>query len=139
MNLIGKSLMATIATATLALGIAAPASAQGWSPDRSYDRGYARDGWQGGDRFGGNPRFAINQCSRAAAHQAYGNARVTQIRDVDRTRDGFRIRGDLVVDRQWSGYGRGWANDRGRGDRGSFTCRVDHGRVVDLDLHGLRD
>lgn len=133
MNLIGKTLMGTVATATLALGVTAPASAQAWD----YGRGWHENDRFGSDRFngdrmGGNPRMAIEQCTRAASR---GNVRVTGINDVDRTRDGFRIKGQLVASR----IGDRWGHDRfDRVDRGSFTCKVAYGRVVDLDFHGLR-
>lgn len=144
MTLIGKTLMATVATATLALGVTAPASAQAWYGN-GYDRGYDR-GWHEYDRFDrdrmvGNPRFAIEQCSRAATRQARGMARVTGIDDVDRTRDGYRIRGELVVNRPSDRWGDRWGHDdwHRNSDRGSFTCKVAYGRIVDLDFHGLRD
>lgn len=114
MNLIAKSLLATVATATIALGATAPASAQPWNGP-------------------GNSRFATEQCSRAAVAQAHGNARVTRIDSADRTGDGFRIRGEIVASRAGNHWG-GWGHDR---DHGSFTCRTDHGRIADLDLHGL--
>jgi hypothetical protein len=77
---------------------------------------------------------------------------VTDIRNIDRTRDGYRISGRIAVNQQgrdWRGgdrrYGQGWGNDyRGwndnyRGyDAGKFTCRVSYGRVVDLDFSGIR-
>ncbi|MBU6265941.1 MAG: hypothetical protein KGN34_00285 [Sphingomonadales bacterium] len=147
MNRIGKSLLGTVATATLALGATAPASAQAWNGpahDSGWHDGNHRDSYRDNYRMGGNPRFAIEQCSRAATMQARGQARVTRISDVDRTGDGFRVRGELAVSSRgdyrdayrWGGHDRGgW--DRGR-DHGSFTCRIDHGRVVDLDLHGMR-
>ena len=37
------------------------------------------------------------------------------------------------------GFGGGWrGHDRGRGfDTGSFKCRVEAGRIVDLDVRGI--
>ena len=74
-----------------------------------------------------------------------GGAQVTDIRDINRRRDGYTIKGRIAVDtgnRNWrSGWGndyRGW-NDNYRGyDAGRFTCRVSYGRVVDLDYSGIR-
>jgi hypothetical protein len=70
---------------------------------------------------------------------------VTDIRDIDRERAGYDIKGRIAVntrDRNWS---RGWGNDwRGwnsayRGyDAGRFTCKVRYGRVVGLDFDGIR-
>ena len=95
-------------------------------------------------------------CSRVAERQASrvtsGNARVTDIRDVRDTRGGFEVRGRIAVNSQnggWrngdSNYGSGWNNDyRGwnnnlRGyDSGSFKCKVEYGRVVDIDFDGIR-
>jgi hypothetical protein len=111
------------------------------------------------DRYGyrtGNPRQAVEQCVSAAERQAsrysYGRADVTDIRDIDRDSRGYTVRGRIAVNgqgRDWrygdSAYGRGWNNDyRGwnsdlRGyDSGSFRCRVEYGRVVDLDFSGIR-
>lgn len=125
--------------------------------DRRYDR---RDNRRGryDYRRGVNPRSAIQQCVAAATRTANrysygGRARVTDIRDVDRKRYGYKIKGRIAVNtmgRHWrSGdrhYGRGWDNDhRGwnrsvRGyDSGRFTCKVDYrGRVADLDFKGIR-
>ncbi len=130
-----------------------------------YDRGYDRSGYDRGydrgngyDRgYGqGNPRQAVEQCVRAAERQAgrysYGRADVTDIRDVRHTRYGFEVRGRIAVNgqgRDWRNgdnrYGSGWGNDyRGwndnlRGyDSGSFKCKFERGRVVDIDINGIR-
>ena len=120
-----------------------------------YDQ-YERYGYRDNYRNAGNPRQAVESCVRAAENQAsrssYGRADVTDIRDIDRTGRGYTVRGRIAVNsqgRDWrngdSNYGRGWDNDyRGwnnnlRGyDAGSFTCRVQYGRVVDLDFDGVR-
>lgn len=119
--------------------------------DRHYNRGNYRQG---------NPRAAVQKCIRAAERTAQRNgyrfADVTQIRDVDRKRGGWRVKGRLVVDGQ-RGYGnrygnrynnRGYNHDvrydrydrRGynRGDSGRFTCDIRRGRVVDIDYSGIR-
>jgi hypothetical protein len=139
-----------IAGAVVIGGIAALAGAfDGDRDDRRYDyrdrdfRG-DRGGWdrgggfdRGGFGFNGGPRAAVDRCVRAAENQArrfggYRFADVVDVRDIDRTRDGFRVSGRIEV-------GGGW-NRRGA-DRGSFRCRVD-GRgapIVDFDgLRGLR-
>ena len=79
-------------------------------------------------------------------------ADVTDVRDVRQTRWGYEVKGRIAVNsngRDWrrgdSNYGRGWNNDyRGwdnslRGyDSGNFKCRVERGRVVDIDYSGIR-
>ena len=106
--------------------------------------------------YGGSPRMAIERCVRAAEHQAsrysHGRADVTDVRDVRQTRWGYEVRGRIAVNssgRDWRNgdrrYGNGWNNDyRGwddgmRGyDSGRFSCRVERGRIVDLDYSGIR-
>lgn len=121
-----------------------------------YDRYGYNDRY---DRYGyrnGNPRQAVEQCVATAENEAsrssYGRADVTDIRGVDRNSRGYTVRGRIAVNgqgRDWrrgdSNYGRGWNNDyRGwsdnlRGyDAGSFRCRVEYGRVVDIDFSGIR-
>lgn len=150
-----------IAGALIIGGIAAVAAAA--SNDRdNYDRygynDYNRRGYD--DRYygrNGDPRSAVNACVRAAERTASrysygGRADVTDIRRVDRKRDGYTIRGRIAVnanDRHYRGhdsrYGRGWNGDyRGwnnnlRGyDSGNFTCKVKYGRIADLDFSGIR-
>jgi hypothetical protein len=106
-----------------------------------------------GDGFGhgygfnrGNAREAVQACSTVAERQAsrnsYGRARVTDIRDVRDTRMGFEVRGRIAVnsrDHGWNDRGRdnrGW--DNRRNDTGTFTCRIERGRVAYLDFDGIR-
>lgn len=122
-----------------------------------YNRGYDYNRGYGYDRYGrGSARQAVEQCVRTAERDAsrysYGRADVTDVRDIRETRYGYEVRGRIAVNssgRNWrSGdnyYGRGWNNDyRGwnsslRGyDSGSFKCRVERGRIVDLDYSGIR-
>lgn len=118
--------------------------------------GYGNSGYGYGNRDGyrGNPRQAIEQCVRTAEQVAasrYGRADVTDIREVKDSRYGWQIKGRIAVDTQrgdWRGrgnYGNGWGGDyRGwnssmRGyDSGSFKCKVERGRVTDLDIDGIR-
>ena len=132
-----------IAGAVVIGGIAALAGAFDRDRDRRFDdrrfrdRRFAHNGYRGGFANVG-PRQAINRCVRAAERQArrFGGWRfadVTQIRDVDRTRFGFRIRGRMEVE--------GNRAFRRNFDRGRFTCRFDgRGRpFVDFDgIRGLR-
>lgn len=87
--------------------------------DRDYDRGHRYDG----------SRMAVNKCVRAAEQEASFRrfrANVTEIKDIDRTRDGYRVKGRIVVDGPRHAY-----------DKGRFTCYVDHGRVADVRLSGI--
>lgn len=157
-----------IAGALVIGGIAAVASAASNRDrdyrDYRYDRaGYGGRGGYGGyggyDRdafWRGNPRQAVEQCvfaaERTASRYSYGRADVTDIRAVRDTRYGFEVKGRIAVNsmgRGWgrgdSNYGRGWGGDyRGwndglRGyDSGSFSCKIENGRVVDLDFSGVR-
>lgn len=156
-----------IAGALVIGGIAAvAASASRDNGDYRYDRAgygdYGRgwNGWNGGynrdNYWRGNPRQAVEQCvyaaERNASRYSYGRADVTDIRAVRETRFGYEVRGRIAVNsmgRDWrssdSYYGRGWGGDyRGwnsglRGyDSGSFKCRIERGRVVDMDFDGIR-
>jgi hypothetical protein len=134
-----------IAGALIIGGIAAIASAS--SKDR--DRYGYRDRDYRGSRYGhGNSRAAIERCISAVERDAYRAgyrfADVTEIRDVDRERRGWEVRGRLVVDGQ-RGYGyrgdRRYNYDRrySRGaDRGKFKCEIHRGRVTYINYKGIR-
>ena len=117
-----------------------------------------RDGYTYRDRdyrARGNPERAIRQCIRAVERDArragYRFADVTEIRDVDRERRGWEVKGRLVVD---EGRHRGYRGDRYRGrnryddrgyynrgrsfDQGRFKCEIHRGRVVNINYRGLR-
>jgi hypothetical protein len=157
-----------IAGAVILGGIAAVAGAIGGDRyDRGYSHGYPYEGGYD-DRYGyndrysrsgyrsGNPRQAVEQCvysaERQAARYSYGRADVTDIRSVDRNSRGYTVRGRIAVNSSGrdyrsgdSRYGRGWNgdyrgyNDSLRGyDSGSFKCRIEYGRVTDLDFSGIR-
>jgi hypothetical protein len=121
-----------------------------------YDRDYRYDrrDYRYGDRYdrrgygynnANSARAAVEQCVRAAERQAQRytgrDAEVYEIRDVDRERRGYEIKGRIAVQ---DGYGYGRRNDYRRNyrnsgwDEGSFTCDVRNGRVVDLDFKGIR-
>ena len=108
--------------------------------DRHYDRGNwnHRGNWDRGWR-GINPRQAVNRCSRVAERQArrfggYRNARVLRIRDVDRTRYGYRVVGRKEV-QGLRGHGYGYGNQGY--DRGKFVCYFNGGRPQ-IDFRGIR-
>lgn len=170
MKTISKALVGTVAAGAMALASATPAMAQDRYRDRDdgIDVGdiiagalviggiaavagsIGNDRYRGtygepyyGDRYGyngGSSRQAVEQCVRAAQRGAYG-ARVTDIRDIDRNRYGYRVKGTVIVNERGSGWGRDY-NYRYSGrnyDQGRFTCDVQYGRVVDLDYSGLRN
>ena len=145
-----------IAGAVILGGIAAVAGSLGRGGyDNRYDDRYYRDGRYG--YYNGNPRAAVEQCVNAANRDAqrrgYRFAQVTQVRDVDDTRYGWKIKGNLQVDGNRGYYDRGYSdygrydrryNDRYNGrygydrDAGSFTCWIDRGRVSRMDYSGIR-
>jgi hypothetical protein len=124
----------------------------GYGYDRSrYD--YDRAGYGYSNRHGGS-RAAVNQCVNNVERWAgrYSRSDVTQIRDIERTRFGYRVKGNVVVRDGWrgrhsgyDGYNRydrddrhGYGDGYGRGyDKGRFTCYVERGRVIDIDYSGL--
>lgn len=144
-----------IAGALIIGGIAAIAAS---ASDKDRYDDYRYGGYDRGDRaYGhGSSRSAVDQCVRAAERDAsrysYGRADVTDIREVERIRGGYKVKGRIAVNsmgRSWrpgdSRYGRGWDNDyRGWNDRyrgydsGKFTCEVRYGRVTDVDYKGIR-
>jgi len=99
--------------------------------DRRF-RGYNANFDRG---FRGGPQRAIERCIRAAERQArrFGGWRfadVTEIRDVDRTRFGFRIRGRMEVQGN-PRFGRNF-------DRGRFTCHFERGNRPQIDFRSIR-
>ena len=146
-----------IAGALIIGGIAAVASAANRG---RYNDGYVYEGRGYDDRYNngnydyynrsGSARQAVEQCVYAAERNASrysrrGGAQVTDIRDINRRRDGYTVKGRIAVNTGSRDWQRGWGNDyRGwndnyRGyDAGRFTCQVRYGRVVDLDYSGIR-
>ena len=140
-----------IAGAVVLGGIAAIASSIGRDNTYRGDSRYYRDGRYG--YYNGNPRSAVEQCVNAANQDArsrgYRYAQVTQIRNVNDTRGGWKVRGNLAVDGNRGGYYDRGYNNRGYGrynashgynrDTGSFTCWIDRGRVARMDYSGIRN
>ena len=139
-----------IAGAVILGGLAAILSADNDRYDRydsRNDRRY-RDNYRGrydnDPRYGygydynryGNSRSAVNQCVNAVERgsRRYGNTDVTQVTSIDRKRDGYKIKGRVVVR---DGYGGRWGRG-GSYDQGKFTCDVRYGRVQDIKFSGLR-
>ena len=152
-----------IAGALIIGGIAAVASAA--SRNRGYDGGYVYEGRGYDDRYyngrydnrydngyynAGSSRQAVEQCVNAAQRNANrysygGRSQVTDIRNIDRKRDGYTVRGRIAVNTRSGDWRRGWGGDyRGYNnayqgyDSGNFTCKVRYGQVVDLDYSGVR-
>lgn len=97
--------------------------------NRGYrDNNYRHNGYRKGKRI--NSRRAVNKCVRATERKAgyYGRADVTQIRDVERTRYGYKVKGRVAVK---NGYRRGY-------DSGKFTCYVEGRRVSEVRLKNLK-
>ncbi|RIV93446.1 hypothetical protein D2V17_00345 [Aurantiacibacter xanthus] len=115
------------------------------SSRNNRDRDYRYDDRRGWNDYQRGADRAINQCVRAAERQARrwsgSRAEVTDIRDIDRNRRGFEVKGRIAVRDDYRGRGWDRAGYRGRNDRwdeGRFTCRVRDGRVVDIDFRGIR-
>ncbi|MXO90613.1 hypothetical protein [Pontixanthobacter aquaemixtae] len=136
-----------IAGAVILGGIAAILSSGNNDRDRYRDRNYRyndRYNYRYNNQYRTGER-AVERCIQAAERDAqragYRYADVTQIRDVDRKRNGWRVKGRIAVEGQ-RGY-RGY-NDRydRRGyrqhDTGKFTCEIQRGRIVDMDFSGVR-
>ena len=107
--------------------------------DDRYENGNRRGRGDYGYNSQQGSRAAVNQCVTAVERWAsrYSRADVTQISQIDRTRNGYRVTGKLVVQDGYRGrsrYDRGY--ERGY-DKGRFTCYVERGRVIDVDYRGL--
>lgn len=138
----GISAGEVIAGAVVIGGIAALAGAfDGDRNDRRYnDRDYRDNGRNYYDRGGygvaGGSRAAVERCVRAAENQArrfggYRYADVIDVRDLDRTRGGFRVKGRIAVEGspRWGGR---------RSDRGNFTCYFDGRGAPQINFNGVR-
>jgi len=118
--------------------------------DRDYHRGHRGErgyGYNNGYKHNyrhRSSRKAVKRCIRRAENWAsqYGDAKVTNIRDIDRTRYGYKIKGRIIVRDSYRGGKYNKYNRRGYGynnyDKGKFTCYVERGRVVDVKYRGLR-
>ena len=133
-----------IAGAVVLGGLAAILSS---SDNDRYDR-YGRDDryrgrYDNDARYGygydygryGNSRSAVSQCVNAVERgsRRYGRTDVTEVTSIDRKRDGYRVKGRVIVNDGWRGrWGRG-----GSYDKGKFTCDIRYGRVDDIRFSGL--
>jgi len=117
------------------------AIASSGTKDRRYSTSSYRDDRYRNDRYANtryrqiDQRQAVNQCVRAAENDATrrGRASVTDIRDVDRTRNGYRVKGNIQVDQNRSRYQRNSYSDKGK-----FTCYIEGNRVSDVRFSGLK-
>ena len=151
----GEVIAGAVILGGLAAVIASDNDDRRYNDGRYYDDRYS-DRYNGGygynNRYGGS-RAAVSQCVNAVERWAsrYSRSDVTQISNIDRTRNGYRVTGKLVVQDGWRGHNRGYDSNRydrddygnrgygyNRGyDKGRFTCYVERGRVVDIDYRGL--
>lgn len=139
----GPSAGEVIAGVAIIGAIAAIASSS--NKNRGYsDANYRGDRYDNGryaeTRYGNNYRHidqreAVNRCVRAAENEATrrGRANVTDIRDIDRTRNGYRVKGKIQVDQNRGRYQR-----NSRSDKGKFTCYIEGNRVSDVQFSGLK-
>ena len=153
MSLLGKLLTGAAGLAAVA-GFASPAAAQ-YYPNYGYGYGYNNNGGvvgaiingvlgNGYGNYGGNDRFAVDQCTRAVqarigggyggygyGYDRYGGGRVLAVTRVEHRNSGVRVRG-VATSGARSGYGYGYNN---AGADLSFSCKVDYrGRITDVDI-----
>jgi hypothetical protein len=96
--------------------------------DARYGYGYDSDRY-------GNSRSAVSQCVNSVERgsRRYGRTDVTEVTSIDRKRDGYRVKGRVIVSDGYRGrWGRG-----GSYDKGKFTCDIRYGRVQDIRYSGL--
>ena len=144
----GEVIAGAVILGGLAAVIASSDDDRRYDDGRNYDNRYNdRYDNRGGDRYNGGygynsgyggSRAAVNQCVNAVENwgNRYSRTDVTRVHDIDRTRNGYRISGNIVVKDGWRGRGYGDSYNRGY-DKGRFTCHVERGRVVDVDYRGL--
>jgi hypothetical protein len=105
---------------------------------RDRNGGYDNDGYNNGNQYGydrgGNGREAVSQCVAGVERWAsrYSRAEVTEIRDIQRTRNGYVVQGKLVVQDGWRGRDRNSYGSRGYGNQ-NYGNDYDrgHGRGYD--------
>jgi hypothetical protein len=133
-----------IAGAVVLGGLAAILSASNndrYDRDGRYDDRYrgryddARYGYGYDYNRYGNSRSAVSQCVNSVERgsRRYGRTDVTEVTSIDRKRDGYRVKGRVIVR---DGYGGRWGRG-GSYDKGKFTCEIRYGRVQDIRFSGL--
>lgn len=138
----GISLGDVVVGAIAVAGVATVAAAL--SSRNRHDRGY--DNGRDASRYGNDQRASIDACTYEAQREAgrrFGSsARVSNIDNVDRNRDGYQVRGTVEVQSRYNdgygngGYGRDRYYDRySRGtERVAFSCSARYGQVTDLRI-----
>ncbi len=83
----------------------------------------------------GNSRSAVSQCVNSVERgsRRYGRTDVTEVTSIDRKRDGYKVKGRVIVR---DGYGGRWGRG-GSYDKGKFTCDIRYGRVQNIKFSGL--
>lgn len=105
--------------------------------DRDYDRRHRANSRNRAERV-------VQRCVQVAQSEArragYRDARVTEIRDVDRERNGFEVKGRIEVrgDRRGGRYNSRYDRRGNNYDQGRFTCKIRGGQVVDIDFDNIR-
>jgi hypothetical protein len=142
-DLPAKGALAALAAGALAVTAASPAFAShdhrsGWRGDWR-GAGWDDAGWRGGHGgFARGDRGLVERCARNAEIEArrrggWRFAQVTEIREIDRTRNGaIRVRGVMEVQGSL-GFGR-----RDDFDRGRFNCFVDGRGRPFIEFGGIR-
>lgn len=127
---LGDVVLGTIIVGGVATAIGALSSGNRYDDRyRGRSRGYG---------YGDDRQSSIEACAyeaeREAGRRFGGRAQVRDIDDVDRSRDGYRVRGTVEVQSDYrygrDGYGRGDARD----GRVRFTCDAYAGRVTGLSI-----
>lgn len=133
---LGDVVLGTIAVAGVATAIGALSSGRRYE-DRRYDDGrygrqYGTTRYEGG--YADDERASIEACTYEAEREAgrrFGSSGRVDIQDVDARRDGYSVRGTVLVDARHAGNR---YYDRGRSGRVAFSCAASFGEVTDLRL-----
>lgn len=126
---LGDVVLGTIAVGGVAVALGALSSG-----NRRYDDGYGRSRQRG---YGDDRQASVEACAyeaeREAGRRFGGRAQVRDIDVVNRSRDGYRIRGTVEVQSDYR-YGRnGYGRDRGD-ERVQFDCSAYGSRVTGLSV-----
>ena len=123
-------------------GVAAAVGALSNNNRDRYEDGRYDDGRYGNRGYGRGQQASVDACAyeaeREAGRRFGGRAQVRDI-DVDRSRNGYRVRGTVEVQSDYGrgGYDRG-GYDRGGYDRGDqrvqFSCTANGSRVTGLNV-----
>ena len=133
---LGDVVLGTIAVAGVATVAGALSSGRRYD-DRRYDderygRRYRTTGYEGG--YADDERASVEACSYEAEREAgrrFGSAGRVDIQNVDTRRDGYSVRGTVLVDGRYAGNR---YYDRDRSGRVAFSCAASYGEVTDLRL-----